>query len=89
MSELAAFYTDFFQDILAGAEADGAFTEDIFFDRFAAELEDAGELETADRAHFSGQRGVRVDGYGGDPATYAGQARVSYRIRVERVFEYR
>ena len=27
--------------------------------------------------------------YGGDPATYAGQARVSYRIRVERVFEYR
>ena len=27
--------------------------------------------------------------YGGDPAKYAGQARVSYRIRVERVFEYR
>ena len=27
--------------------------------------------------------------YGGDPAKYAGQARVSYRIHVERVFEYR
>ena len=27
--------------------------------------------------------------YGGDPGKYAGQARVSYRIRVERVFEYR
>jgi PPOX class probable F420-dependent enzyme len=27
--------------------------------------------------------------YSGDPAKYAGQARVSYRIRVERVFEYR
>jgi hypothetical protein len=27
--------------------------------------------------------------YGGDPEKYAGQIRVSYRIRVERVFEYR
>ena len=27
--------------------------------------------------------------YGSDPAKYAGQARVSYRVRVERVFEYR
>ena len=27
--------------------------------------------------------------YGGDPEKYAGQARVSYRIHVERVFEYR
>jgi PPOX class probable F420-dependent enzyme len=27
--------------------------------------------------------------YGGDPAKYAGQARVSYRIHVEHVFEYR
>jgi len=27
--------------------------------------------------------------YGADPGKYAGQDRVSYRIRVERVFEYR
>jgi PPOX class probable F420-dependent enzyme len=27
--------------------------------------------------------------YGADPGKYAGQARVSYRIRVEHVFEYR
>jgi hypothetical protein len=72
MTALDEFYSDFLQDILAGAEADGTFTEDTFFDRFSAELVDAGELETADRAHFSGQRGVRVDGYGGDPATTGG-----------------
>ncbi len=65
--ELAAFYSDFFQDVLIEAEADGEFAEDAFFDRFSAELVDAGEIETADRTHFTGQRGLRVDGYGGDP----------------------
>ena len=32
---------------------DGTFTEDTFFDRFSAELVDAGEIDTADRAHYS------------------------------------
>ena len=43
------------------------FTEDTFFDRFSAELVDAGEIETADRAHLFSPSGRRVDGYGGDP----------------------
>ena len=69
MMQLDEFYAGFLQDVLAEAEASGMFTEDTFFDRFSAELVDAGEIDTADRAHYSGQRGVRVDGYGGDPVT--------------------
>jgi hypothetical protein len=68
MTELKDFYSDFFQDVLAEAELDGTFTEDAFFDRFSAELVDAGEIEVADRAPCV-QRGIRVDGYGGDPLT--------------------
>lgn len=68
MTELTDFYADFFQDVLAEAELNGSFTEDAFFDRFSAELVDAGEIEVADRTPYS-QRGIRVDGYGGDPAT--------------------
>ena len=44
--------------------------EDVFFHKFCEHLMEAGELESADRVAYQGQpgRGIRVDGYGGDPA---------------------
>ena len=67
LSELEEFYSEFFQRVHNAADADGRFAEDAFFDLFCENLVDAGELDTADRAHFEALRGVRVDGYGGDP----------------------
>ena len=60
------FHTEFFQDVHAQADAKGIYAEDAFFEWFTERLVDAGELETADRAPY-GARGLRVDGYGGDP----------------------
>ena len=70
--ELEEFHADFFQKVLIGADADGQFAADEFFDRFTAELVDAGEIDTADRAYYANQRGLRIDGYGGDPLTTNG-----------------
>ena len=71
-TELEDFYAEFFQDIQRTADAGGQFAEDAFFDRFTAHLVDAGELDTADRAYYYSHRGMRVDGYGGDPASADG-----------------
>lgn len=65
--ELSEFYQEFFQDVITSADADERYIEDAFFDVFTENLIDAGELETADRVFFSSPRGLRVDGYGGDP----------------------
>lgn len=65
--ELEEFHKEFFQEVLGLADADGRYAEDTFFELFTSQLVDAGELETADRAGYVGPRGVRVDGYGGDP----------------------
>lgn len=70
--ELLDFHTEFFQEIQGQADAEGRYAEDSFFDIFCNHLVDAGEIETADRAHYLGARGVRVDGYGGDPAASDG-----------------
>ncbi len=64
---LEDFHEELFQEILSQADAGSAFIEDAFFEIFSTHLVDAGELETADRAQYIGNRGVRVDGYGGDP----------------------
>ena len=73
MSEsLSAFHEEFFQEILRNADADGRWAEDAFFDLFCDQLVEAGELETHDRARYISPRGMRVDGYGGDPATTDG-----------------
>ncbi len=69
--ELDDFHRDFFQEILASADADGEYVEDAFFDRFCEYLIDAGELETADAARYKSV-GLRVDGYGGDPMSADG-----------------
>lgn len=67
-NDIYEFHEEFFQDIHATGDAEGTFVEDAFFDLFCGHLVDAGELDTADRALYIGQRGVRIDGYGGDPA---------------------
>jgi len=68
------FNRDLFQEILAEADADGRFVEDVFFEKFCEYLTDAGELDTADRADYRGRAGsgIRVDGYGGDPIDSSG-----------------
>jgi len=68
------FNRDLFQEILAEADADGRFVEDVFFEKFCEYLTDAGELDTADRADYRGRpgSGIRVDGYGGDPIDSSG-----------------
>jgi len=68
---LEEFARDFFQDVAAESDADGQFMEDVFFQKSCEHLMEAGELEAADRASYLGPpgRGIRVDGYGGDPAS--------------------
>ena len=65
--DLSEFHTEVFQDIHGRADAQGMLAEDTFFEVFCEPLIDAGELETADRVYYSSPRGIRVDGYGGDP----------------------
>ncbi len=67
MSELEDYYHEFQQNILLQAEADESYKEDAFFDIFCEYLTSTGELLSADRAFYQAQRGMRVDGYGGDP----------------------
>jgi len=70
--DLQEFNQEFFQDVYGSADAEGKYVEDAFFETFCAHLVEAGELETADRAHYVSPRGIRVDGYGGDPASSGG-----------------
>ncbi len=70
--DLTAFHQEFFQDVLLDADAEGRYAEDAFFELFCAQLIEAGELDTADRARYVSPRGIRVDGYGGDPVTAEG-----------------
>jgi hypothetical protein len=69
--DLATFHDELFQEIVRDADADGRWAEDAFFERFCGHLVDAGALETHDRARYSAT-GMRVDGYGGDPALFDG-----------------
>jgi hypothetical protein len=71
--DLEEFHTTLFQDVLALADSQGAWTEDAFFEEFCTHLIDAGEFETADRTSYMPVKGgIRVDGYGGDPLTSDG-----------------
>ena len=67
-ASLHEFYVELLQEIYGFADADGKFAEDAFFDVLTGTIIDAGDLEAADRAHYVSPRGIRVDGYGGDPA---------------------
>ncbi len=66
--EIDVFAEELLQDVLAEADVDGELREDVFFDKACSYLQEAGELDTADRVPYrSPSRGIRVDGYGGDP----------------------
>ena len=65
--DITEFHEELFQEIHSLADAEGRFADDAFFDVLTTSLIDAGEIETADRAHHVSPRGIRVDGYGGDP----------------------
>ena len=67
------FAEDFRQRVLAAADAEGKFREDAFFDIACEYLVDSGDLDTADRVPYRHpSRGIRVDGYAGDPQDAAG-----------------
>lgn len=70
--DLQEFHQELFQEIHRSSDAEGQYVEDAFFDMLCNQLVDAGEFDSADRAHYLSQRGVRVDGYGGDPASSEG-----------------
>jgi hypothetical protein len=72
-TELEVFHQEFFQDVQGTAVSDSQFAEDTFFELFCAELVEAAELDTADRVQYVGARGLRVDGYGGDPRETGGK----------------
>jgi hypothetical protein len=61
------FHHEFLQDVAARAESMGEFIETAFVEAFAENLCDAGEIDTCDRVQYA-DRGMRVDGYGGDPS---------------------
>ena len=65
--DLSEYHQEQLQHIHNLADANGMLVEDVFFQTCCDALVDAGEIETHDRAHYEGTRGVRVDGYGGDP----------------------
>ena len=65
--DIAEYHEELFQEIHSRADAEGRFAEDAFFEVLSESLIDAGEIETADRVHHVSPRGIRVDGYGGDP----------------------
>jgi hypothetical protein len=71
-NELEEFNQEFLQEVRLTANAGEQWQQEAFFDHFGRHLVDAGELETADRLHYEGARGIRVDGYGGDPVTTDG-----------------
>lgn len=57
------FFHDFRQEMLAGAEADGAFQLDAFMTAVGEELVETGFVEGFELCHYRAQRGMRVDGY--------------------------
>ena len=67
------FAEDFRQRVLVAADADGKFREDAFFDIACEYLVESGDLDTADRVPYRHPtRGIRVDGYAGDPKDAVG-----------------
>ncbi len=70
--EIEEFAHDLLQDVLSEADADGQFLEDVFFERACEYVVESGDLDTADRVPFRSPRGIRVDGYGGDPREASG-----------------
>lgn len=69
---LEEFRAELMQEVYASGDAEGRFAEDSFFELFCDHLVEAGEFEVAERAHYLSPKGIRVDGYGGDPLEAGG-----------------
>lgn len=67
MKAIEEYHREFFKEISDLADETGAYKEDAFFDYFTDYLVEAGEFDHAERAYHRRSRGVRVDGYTGDP----------------------
>ena len=67
MLNLEEFRIEHFQDVQTAALVSGSPFTDALFELFCENLIEIGEIESADRAFYQGQRGLRIDGYGGDP----------------------
>ena len=65
--ENQTYFRQLMAEVVAHAGAVGRFHEDAFFELITDELVELGEIDTADRSHHAA-RGLRVDGYAGDPA---------------------
>ena len=66
--DIEEFARELLQDVITESDADGQFVEDVFFQKACELLMEAGEIDAADRVHYHvPNRGIRVDGYGGDP----------------------
>ena len=84
--DIAEYHEELFQEVHSLADAEGRFAEDAFFDVLTAPLIDAGEIETADRVHHVSPRGIRVDGYGGDPVNRKRVRRLMQLIGLEAIY---
>ncbi|WP_217703199.1 AIPR family protein [Celeribacter sp. HF31] len=60
---IPAFFHDFRQELMAGAEANGAFQLSEFMEAFSIELIETGFIEGFELCHYRAQRGMRIDGY--------------------------
>lgn len=58
--------TEFYQDVLAAADASGQLLADAFFEIFTDLLVEEGEIDDAQRSYYIA-RGLKIDGYGGNP----------------------
>lgn len=58
-----AFFHDFRQEIMAGAEANSSFQLEAFMEGMVNELEETGFVEGFEFCPFRAQRGMRIDGY--------------------------
>ena len=70
---LEEYHFELFQDVLTGAQANAILAEEQFFERTTQLLIEAGEIDAAHPVLYRPpNRGMRVDGYGGDPLTEDG-----------------
>ena len=66
---LSDYVEQLLQDVILESDTQEQLYEDTFFQKVCDQLTEAGDLESFERAHYwSPTRGIRVDGYGGDPS---------------------
>lgn len=70
--ELSDFRDEFMSEVGARAMATGAFLEEAFFEIASSLVVEIGEIPEVEHAHYM-TRGVRIDGYAGDPIDNQGQ----------------